>query len=255
MTELLNLIYNPELPESSRLDIFLPDEASPQALLLHFHGGGLEEGDRTVDPDTLEVLLASGIAVATASYRLYPSAKFPDFVNDAAAATAFIKAYMKQHYPDRLLLVGGTSAGAYLSQMLYFNPVYLAAYGLAPDDIDGWLFDGGQPTVHYNVLRERGLNTGLVRVDEASPLYYVGLPRAARRQSPLLFLLAQHDIPGRLEQTRLLIKTMEVAQFDMDQVKLRIIPDVTHSAYRLDSWVIKLAQWAAGDCSAADLSD
>ncbi|MDD2214366.1 MAG: alpha/beta hydrolase fold domain-containing protein [Oscillospiraceae bacterium] len=245
MRKLLNLIYNPELPQTSHLDLFIPEASKPRSFLLHFHGGGLEEGERGFDAETLNTLIGQGIAVATASYRLYPEAKFPDFITDAAAATAYIKTFIQHHYPDSLFLVGGTSAGAYLSMMLYFDQRYLARYQIKPEDIAGWMFDGGQPTVHYNVLRERGLDTRLIRVDEAAPLYYVDQRAKFARQSKLLFILAEQDLPGRFEQTQLLLKTMAIQQFDMSRVRLRIMPHTQHSGYPIYKAALALSRWVA----------
>ena len=53
------------------------------------------------------------------------------------------------------LYVGGSSAGAYIAMMLCFDPAYLKPYGVS--NIQGYLFDAGQPTVHFRVLKERGL--------------------------------------------------------------------------------------------------
>ena len=49
-----------------------------------------------------------------------------------------------------------------------------AAWGIdSMKDIAGYLHDTPQPTTHFNILRERGIDTKAIRVDEAAPLYYI----------------------------------------------------------------------------------
>ena len=50
--------------------------------------------------------------------------------------------------------------------------------------------DAGQPTTHFNVLNEAGLDKRRVIVDEKAPLFYVGLTNV---YPPMQFLLAKQD--------------------------------------------------------------
>ena len=45
--------------------------------------------------------------------------------------------------------------------------------GVDTDFISGYISDSAQMTTHFNVLRERGLDTRLERIDEAAPLFYL----------------------------------------------------------------------------------
>ena len=72
------------------IDAFLPDGGEEtRALFLYFHGGGLAGGSRRGAEKRLAPLLtSSGIALASADYRMYPGAKYPDYIEDAASASA-----------------------------------------------------------------------------------------------------------------------------------------------------------------------
>ena len=69
------------------LDIYLP-ESNEFSVLLYFHGGGLKAGDKAKEKVFYEYMVSQGIAVVSANYRMYPTAKYPDFIVDAANAVA-----------------------------------------------------------------------------------------------------------------------------------------------------------------------
>lgn len=226
-----DIIYNAARPDDCRLDVYLPETGAYDRAFVYFHGGGIEGGDKIDFGQHAQLLTDGGTAVVSANYRMYPQAKFPDFIEDAAAAVA----WTQRHLPGAVY-VGGSSAGAYLSMMLYFDRRYLAEAGADADEIAGWAFDAGQPTTHYNVLRERGLDTRLVRVDEAAPVFFADEARFARvrpeKDFPrILILCADDDMPGRLEQNRLLAKTMEVFGFPAEKIDFRLMEGFTHCAY------------------------
>ena len=68
-----NIVYN---GHGQMLDLFLPDGAF-ERVFLYFHGGGLTGGTREYQP-FMGWLTDHGVAVVSASYRMYPQAKYPD---------------------------------------------------------------------------------------------------------------------------------------------------------------------------------
>lgn len=211
------------IPEHA-LDLYLPDD-EPFQTLVWFHGGGLEKGDKALGP-VASYCAARGVALASANYRMYESARYPDFILDAARAVDYVKRNIESYGASRAFYVGGSSAGAYLAMMLCFDARFLAPYGLSPDDMDGYIFNAGQPTTHYNVLRERGLDPRRVLVDEAAPLFHVG-EREGASIPKMLFILAENDMENRREQTVLMRSTL--ARFGVPKEKM---PLVTLSGYR-----------------------
>ena len=228
LTELCGEAYGAH--PACKIDFYLPDRDPAQTpLYIHFHGGGLEGGSRR-DTYVIELAKKYGIAVASADYRMYPQAKFPDFIEDAASACAYALKKMEGKY--KTVIIGGSSAGAYLSMMLYFDPHYLAAAGLRAENFDGFIFDAGQPTTHYNVLRERGFDSRAIRVDEAAPMYFVDRPIGhSAEKPPVLILNAEHDMENRREQTMLLMGVMKTFGYDMTKVKYVLLDGCTHCQY------------------------
>lgn len=208
------------------LDIHLPENDS-FPVFLYFHGGGLEHGDKAGGFQMfIEHLTARGIAVVSANYRMYPNAKYPDFLVDAATAVAWVFGNMQVYGNVTGIYVGGSSAGGYISQMLCFDKHYLAAHGISPMDIAGFIHDAGQPTCHFNVLRERGIDTRRVIVDEAAPLYHIGVDV---KYPPMLIIVSDNDMQNRYEQTQLLMSTLKHFGHT-ESVALQVMSS-THCAY------------------------
>ncbi len=236
MKEILNVVYNQAYASICTLDLYLPEIDERCPVFVFFHGGGIEGGSKELSSDYVKIT-SKGIALASVNYRMYPDAKFPEFIEDAAKAIAFVKEYGETNDLFGEIYAGGSSAGAYLTMMTYFDSHYLAAYGISPDSINGWFFDAGQPTVHYNVLRERGLDTRLIRIDEAAPLFFINHDKNIENQSRLMFIVSDDDIKNRYEQTKLLLKTLEHYNYDMSKVEFKLMVGLTHCSYSIADMV------------------
>jgi acetyl esterase/lipase len=188
------------------IDLFLPEKENFD-VFVYFHGGGICSGDRKGKEVGIlaNTLTKKGIAVASVEYSMYPTAKFPDFIEDGADAVAWIKNNISS-YGGKGVFVGGSSAGGYISMMLCFNGEYLNKRGLKPTDIDGYVHDAGQPTSHFNVLKELGKDSRRIIVDETAPMYFVG---TANEYAPMVFIVADDDMFGRYEQTMLMLSVMK----------------------------------------------
>lgn len=226
MKKIIDICYSEE--SKQYLDVYLPAcEAFP--VFLYFHGGGLEKGDKyengRLDP-FFEYMTSHGIAVVSANYRLYPEAKYPDFLNDAAQAVAWVFENRKTYGNISKIYVGGSSAGGYISQMLCFDKRWLAKYHLSPLDISGFVHDAGQPTCHFNVLKERGIDTKRVIIDESAPLYHVG---TENEYPSMQILVSDNDLQNRYEQTMLLLSTLKHFGHT-EKIKFRVM-NGKHNAY------------------------
>jgi acetyl esterase/lipase len=113
---LLDLPYGPD--PAHRLDLYLPTTATgPAPVVLFLHGGGWSHGDKS--PCPAERLTDLGFAVASANYRLTPTAPFPAQVHDAKAAVRWLRANGGEHGLDpQRIGVWGVSAGAHLAALL-----------------------------------------------------------------------------------------------------------------------------------------
>ncbi|MEI6579913.1 MAG: alpha/beta hydrolase, partial [Eubacteriales bacterium] len=199
--EVRNIVYDETIGEAGKLDLYLPDGIENCPVLVYFHGGGLEGGDKCDMLPFFRELQKNGIAVVSANYRMYPCAKFPEFILDCASVVSWVKNKSHRYACFGEIFVGGSSAGAYLAMMLFFDKYYLGEHGIDPNELAGYLFDAGQPTVHFNVLRERGLDNRLVRIDEAAPLYFIEHEYENPQSLPtILIFVADNDMANRLEQ-------------------------------------------------------
>lgn len=176
-------------------------------VVIHFHGGGLVEGDKGDTHSFCEQLANKGYAVFTANYSLLMEDKFPRMLYDAAKAVKYVKENISKYGKCKGLILSGQSAGAWIVQMLCFNKEYLASVGIDNKDIYAWFSESGQPTAHFNILKlEKGLSPDLEIIDETAPIYYVNKDT---RFSNLLLIAYENDIYNRLNQTKMLFEKIK----------------------------------------------
>lgn len=223
MKTIFDVCYNKKTEQY--LDIYLPESAE-FSVLLYFHGGGLENGDKADQKIFFEYMVSHGVAVVSANYRMYPNVQYPDFLVDAADAVAWIFENIGKYGKINGIYVGGSSAGGYISQMLCFDKALLSEHGIQPTDIAGFIHDAGQPTCHFNVLRERGIDTRRVIVDESAPLYHIG---EDEKYPPMLIIVSDDDMQNRYEQTMLLVSTLKHFGHS-ERVQLKVM-NGKHCAY------------------------
>ena len=207
------------------LDIHLP-ECKNFPVFIYFHGGGLESGDKAKQQALYSFLADHGVAVVAPNYRMYTTAHYPDFLVDSAKAVAWTFENIGTYGNATEIYVGGSSAGGYISQMLCFDDSWLSAHEIKPSDIAGYVHDAGQPTCHFNVLRERGLDTKRVIIDESAPLYHI---TDQRSYPPMLVIVSDNDMENRYEQTILLMSTLKHFGHT-ENVTLQVMHG-THCAY------------------------
>lgn len=190
--------------ENDYLDIYYPDTEEFD-ILVWFHGGGLESGNRK-GIVFAEDMIKEGMAVVSVEYRMYPTAVFPDFITDSARAVKYVLEHVATEKGAQRVFVSGGSAGAYITMMLAMDNKYLEEAGVDRSKIEGFISDSSQMTVHFNVLRERGLDTRLERIDEAAPMYYISEDCF---DGNLLLIYYTEDMYCRMEQNRLFYKSIK----------------------------------------------
>lgn len=187
------------------MDVHVPAGMAGFATLVWFHGGGLTGGQRYL-PGALQ---GHGFALVPASYRLSPAATAPAYIEDAAAAVAWVFRHIKEYggSADRIL-VGGASAGAYLALMVGLDPRWLARCGGEANRIAGLVAVSGQVTTHFTVKQERGLPPEQPLVDDLAPIYHV------RRDAPPILLVTgdrELELFGRYEETAWFKRMLDLA--------------------------------------------
>jgi acetyl esterase/lipase len=124
------LAYGPD--PRQQLDIYGPEEGGGRKpVVIFIYGGSWNAGRRQDYAFVGQALAAQGVVAVVIDYRLVPQVRFPGFVEDAALATAWVKANIAAHGGDPgRVFVMGHSAGAYIAAMVSVTPVYLRAAGL-----------------------------------------------------------------------------------------------------------------------------
>jgi len=123
------------------LDIYQPLKPLPDhPVVVFFYGGTWNSGSRQQYRFVGEALASQGIVAVVADYRLYPQVRYPAFLEDNAAAVAWAYRHLGEYggNPQRFFLMGHSS-GAYNAAMLALDPRWLAAEGLSPAILHGWI--------------------------------------------------------------------------------------------------------------------
>lgn len=153
--------------ERCKLDLYYPKGKKDFKTLVWFHGGGLTGGEKSIPKQ----LLGKGIAVVAVNYRLYPMAKSPAYIRDAAAAVAWTFKHIAEYGGDpSQIYVSGHSAGGYLSLMLALDKSWLAAENIDADKLAAYYPISGQTATHFTIRKERGISFTTPVVDKMAPL-------------------------------------------------------------------------------------
>ncbi len=196
------------IDERCKLDVYYPAEAKDATTVLYIHGGGLSTGEKFIP----EPLRNSGLIVVAPNYRLSSErARCPDYLYDAAAATAWVFRHIAEYggNPELVFITGG-SGGGYLSAMIGMDARWLEAFGESNLLLAGIMPISGQMTTHFQLLNERNGTAGMTQparavIDEYAPLYH------AKRELPPIVLYAgdpKIEWPTRAEENMLLAATL-----------------------------------------------
>lgn len=125
--------------ERQKLDVYVPTEARPPfRVVVFFYGGGWKAGQRELYRFVGQALAQRGFVAVVPDYRIFPNARFPDFLEDSAAAVRWVHNNIAAYGGDlNHLTLMGHSAGAYNAAMISVNDRYLRREGLSPDVISG----------------------------------------------------------------------------------------------------------------------
>ena len=167
------------MAERCMLDIYYPQFVKGFPTVVWFHGGGLTGGNKSIP----EELKGEGVAVVAVNYRLYPRIKAPVYIEDAAAAVAWVLNHISEFGGDpELVFVSGHSAGGYLTSMVGLDKRWLQAHDIDANQIAGLIPFSGHAITHFTVREERGIEGTQPVIDDLAPL----LPRKGRCTSPVI---------------------------------------------------------------------
>ena len=191
--------------ERLKLDIYHPESTDGCPVVIWFHGGGLEGGNKEIPSQLRE----KGIVVVGVNYRLLPLVTVRETLDDAAEAVAWVFRHIADYGGDpHKIVVTGHSAGGYISMMLCLDKKWLASYGVNADNVMMYVPFSGQAITHYNVRKMQGIPPLQPTIDEYAPLYWV------RGDCPPLVLICgdrELELYGRYDENQYLARMMKLA--------------------------------------------
>lgn len=192
------------IKERCVLDVYYPENIKGYATIVWFHGGGLTGGSKEIP----EALKQKGVCIIGVNYRLSPKVNAPKYIEDAAAAVAWVFRNINRYGGDSsLIFVSGHSAGGYLTLMVGLDKKWLNADGLDANRIAGLIPFSGQTITHFTVRKERGIAETQPIIDEYAPSFHV------RADAPPLLLITgdrELELLGRYEENTYLKRMMKI---------------------------------------------
>ena len=190
--------------ERLKLDVYYPEGLKDCPVIVWFHGGGLEAGNKEIP----EKLKQKGWVVIGVNYRLLPKVTIRETLDDAAEAVAWVFRHATEYGGDpKKIVVIGHSAGGYISMLLCLNKAWLATYNTDADSVMMYIPFSGQAVTHYNVRKMQGLQPLQVTIDEYAPIYWV------RKVCPPLVLICgdrELELYGRYDENQYLARMMKL---------------------------------------------
>jgi len=193
------------ISERCVLDIYYPKNSQDFSTIVWFHGGGLTGGSKEIP----EALKEKGVCIVGVNYRLYPKVNAPKYIEDAAAAVAWVFNNIGALGGDTSrIFVSGHSAGGYLTAMIGLDKRWLKSSNIDANRIAGLIPFSGQVITHFTIRKERGISETQPIIDDLAPLYHV------RPDAPPLLLITgdrELEMLGRYEENAYLMRMMKVA--------------------------------------------
>lgn len=204
--------YNAEFTQSDQylkercvLDVYYPSNIKEFPTIVWFHGGGLTGGEKEI-PNALK---EKGFCVVAVNYRLYPKVKSPKYIEDAAAAVAWVFNNIESFGGDpSLIFISGYSAGGYLTNMIGLDTRWLKSHNIDANRIAGLISFSGHTITHFTIRAEREIPGTQPIIDDLAPLYHV------RADAPPLILITgdrELELLGRYEENAYLMRMMKIA--------------------------------------------
>ena len=209
-----------------RLDIYaLESAASNRPVIVFFYGGAWQRGERWKYRFVGEALAADGAVAVVPDYRVYPEARFPDFVRDGARAVAWVRENIGRFGgdPSRIYLMGH-SAGAHIAALLALDARYLQGEGLSPRDLRGFIGLAGP----YDFLPLRSERLKDVFEDTGDPGRLAAtqpINFASPQAPPSLLLTGASDGVVRPSNTQRLAERLHAAGAVVTE---KVYPDLGH---------------------------
>jgi len=222
--------YGPDVRQ--KLDVYVPkpvvDGAGPAVASAHpvvifWYGGSWESGSKSDYRFVGAALADHGYITVLPDYRLYPDVKFPDFLDDAAHAVAWVQLHAQEFGgdPHRVVLMGH-SAGAHTAAYLALNHEFLAKRGANPDWIAGLVGLSGPYVLAPNTRTLNRIFAAPWGESDWQPLRFVDA------LAPPTFLA--HGLDDNLVSVAQTEKLRDALEAKGVRVETELYPDTGHAA-------------------------
>ena len=225
-----SIAYLPSGNPRQQLDVYQPTDlalaSTPRPVVVFFYGGAWQEGSRSDYLFVAEALTQRGYVVVVPDYRVFPEVKYPDFLNDGAAAVAWTTTNIDRYGGDRSrIFLMGHSAGAHIAAMLVLDATYLDAQRVARTSMKGLIGLAGPydflPLTEPNVIALFASESALERTQ---PIHYVS--GASRKFTPPVLLLhGDKDERVMLKNSVNLARELRATGV---KVELDLLPGLSH---------------------------
>jgi len=218
-----------------KLDVYVPKSATAAAaaedsqlasnkpVIVFWYGGSWQSGSKNDYRFVGAALAERGFITVLPDYRLYPDVKFPDFLDDAAHAVAWVQKHAQEFGgdPHRVVLMGH-SAGAHTAAYLALNRDFLAKRGANPDWIAGLVGLSGPYALAPNTRALNRIFAAPYGESDWQPLQFV------TSKAPPTFLA--HGLDDGLVSVRQAEQLRDALQSKGVRVETELYPDKGHAA-------------------------
>lgn len=195
-----NLVYKTTGSLQLKFDLCSPLNLIEQRpIIVFFHGGGLEGGERSQGINLLcELITSNGYLLASADYRLYPDYSHPAQLDDAQFFLRYLRSQANIYQLDpNQIIVAGSSAGSSLAGVVAtMGDTRNPAYGLSTHSsrAQGAILLAG--VYNFAVLNDLGTWNPRATVLRNNPLYireFSAITHVSSDDGPFLLLHGTQD--------------------------------------------------------------
>jgi acetyl esterase/lipase len=205
-----------------KLDVYRPAATRADApIVLFYYGGSWRNGQRGWYRFVGNSFARLGAITVIADYRTYPEAPFPLFMDDAAAAVAWVDGNRERLGSSGPLLLAGHSAGAHIAALLATDPSHLRRRGLDPAQIDGVIGLAGP----YDFLPIESRKVRQVFVDDAGAQAAQPVRHVSTAAPPFLLVHGLDDDLVWPQNSRSMTAALRAAG---RPVELVLLPEMGH---------------------------
>jgi acetyl esterase/lipase len=203
---------DPYLRQRCKLDLYYPQNSNNFSTVVWFHGGGLTRGSKSIP----EPLKNQGVAVVAVNYRLHPLVNAPAYIEDAAAAVAWVFKNIERFGGNRSkIYVGGFSSGGYLSLIVSLDEKWLEKYSIHPNEIRGVVTLSATTFTNHTIRKEYGIPITQALIDHYAPVFH------ARGDAPPITLITgarEKEFYGMYEENAYLRRMLKINGHDQNEL-------------------------------------